>query len=254
VRHGQAGGHGAEAGADGGDVKVRHGRDGCGKHDGEQDARPAGAEPLQGEDHSHRACCDDEGMPVCCGRGGGEHGQLFEERPRLCPGELQAEQVFQLAGANDDRDARREADRHRIGHELHERAEPEPARQRQHHAGQKDGEDQPVHTMGRGGHVDQNDEGAGGSADLEPAAAQQRNEEAANDRRDQALRRACARGNGDGDGERQRHDGDGEAGNCVGPELRKAVALAQHRDELWRVEIREARRRGRRLLTERCHG
>jgi hypothetical protein len=44
--------------------------------------------------------------------------------------------------------------------------------------------------MGRGRRVDEHDEGARRSANLEPAAAQGRNEEAANDRRDQTLRRA----------------------------------------------------------------
>ena len=54
-----------------------------------------------------------------------------------------------------------------------------------------------------------------GPADLEARAAQQRDEEAADDRRVEPLRGRGARGDGDGHGEGQRDDGDGEAGHRI---------------------------------------
>ena len=92
------------------------------------------------------------------------------------------------------------------------------------------------------GRRDQHDEGAGRPADLEPAAAERRDEEAADDRREQALVRRDARGDGDRHRQRQRDDGDGQPGNGVGLELREPVAFAQHGHELGREQFGEARR------------
>ena len=69
----------------------------------------------------------------------------------------------------------------------------------------------------RGDHSgDDDDESAGRPADLHPRAAQRRDQEAGDDRRNQPLARAGAAGDAERHGERQRDDGDGEAGDEVG--------------------------------------
>jgi hypothetical protein len=74
----------------------------------------------------------------------------------------QAEEVLDLAGEDDDGDAGGEADRHRIGDELDEGAEPQEAHRHQHQARQEGGEDQPVHAVLRDGGRDQHDEAPAG--------------------------------------------------------------------------------------------
>ena len=66
---------------------------------------------------------------------------------------------------------------------------------------------------------DQDDEGAGRAADLKAAAADRRDEEAADDRRVEAALGRDARGDGDCHGQRQRNDGDGQSGKDVGLEV-----------------------------------
>ena len=89
---------------------------------------------------------------------------------------------------------------------------------------------------------DEHDEGARGSADLEAAAAERRDQKAADDRRIEPVLRLGARGDGDGHGERQRNYRDGEAGERVGFELRQPIALAHRGDELGREAVGEALR------------
>ena len=57
-------------------------------------------------------------------------GSFSQERPRLGPGEREAEQRHELAREDDRGDAGGEADRHRVGDELDEGAEPQQARPR----------------------------------------------------------------------------------------------------------------------------
>ena len=106
-----------------------------------------------------------------------------------------------------------------------------------------------VDAMTIDGRGHQHDEGAGRPADLEAAAAQRRNQEAADDGRVEPAFRRRARGDGDRHGQRQRHDRDREARHGVGAEGRQAIAFAQHRHELRHVELGEAR-----PLDQRCRG
>ena len=153
----------------------------------------------------------------------------------------QPEQLPELTGEDDHRNARREPDGHRKGNELDEGAEPQEPDSGQHQPRQERREDQPVHAVERDGAGHQNDEGAGRTADLEARAAEEGDEEPAHDCGVEALSRSCARCNGDGHGQRQRDDGDGQSGDGVRAQLCQSVAFAQDRDEFRGEEFGEAR-------------
>ena len=76
------------------------------------------------------------------------------------------------------------------------------------------------------------DEGAGRTSYLNPRAAEGGNEEAGNDRGDEALVGRRAAGDAQGHGQRQRDDRDCQPGDCIGPEDFCRVPLAKHGHEL----------------------
>ncbi len=166
--------------------------------------------------------------------------QLGQQIARLLARERQPEQVPDLAGEDDDADAGREADRHRKGNELDERAEAQPADRHQHDAGQQRRRGEPVQPVSGDGGGDEHDEGARRSADLEAAAAKQRDEEAADDSGIEPALGRDAGGNGNGHAERQRDDGDGEAGKRIGTQAGKIIALAPDGHDLRHVELGKA--------------
>ena len=169
-------------------------------------------------------------------------GSFSNRRAGSAPAQRQAEQIVQLAGEDDDGDGRGEADRHRIGDELDVGAEPQEAGRSKDHARQEGREDQPVDAVAGDRRGDEHDEGAGRTADLEAAAAQQRDQEAADDGRVEPALRRDARGDGDRHRQRQRDDGDRQPGNGVGAQMLEPVALAKHGHELWREKLGECRR------------
>ena len=86
-----------------------------------------------------------------------------------------------LAGDDDHGDAGCEPDRHRIGNVLDEGSEPEQPDRDQDQAGEQRGEHQAIIAFALDDGGDEHDEGAGRAADLEAAAAEQRDEKAADD-------------------------------------------------------------------------
>ena len=178
-----------------------------------------------------------------------EHQQLRQQGAGLLAGQGHAEQVLELAGEDDHGYARGEADGHRIGDELYVGADPEIADRHQNDAGHQRRQQQPVHAVAVDAGRHQHDEGAGRAADLEAAAAQRRDEEAADDRREKTPVRRDAGSDRDRHRQRQRDDRHGEAGGEIGAELGHPIALAQHRNQLGREEIAEAwsSRRGNRF-------
>ena len=131
-------------------------------------------------------------------------------------GERQAEEIVNLAGEDDDRDAGGEADGHRIGNEFDIGAEPQIAGRHQEHARHDGGEQHAVDAVALDGGGDEHDEGARRAADLKPAAAQERDQEAADDGGVEAAIRRDTRADGDRHRQRQGDDGDGETGENVG--------------------------------------
>ena len=87
---------------------------------------------------------------------------------------------------------------------------------------------------------DEHDEGAGRAADLEAAAAEGRDEKAADNRGKEPVLGLGARGDGDGHGERQSDDRDGQTRKRVGAKLREPVALAHRGEELGREAVVKA--------------
>ena len=151
--------------------------------------------------------------------------------------QCQTEEFPDLAGEYDDPDPCGEANRHREGYELDERAKPRETGRGQHQAGQEGCEDQPLHSMFGDRCRDQNDESPRRAADLEPRPAEQGDEEAPDDSRIKTLSRGGARGDGYCHGERQCHDCDGQTRDGVRTQMRGPVALAQDRDQFGGVKL-----------------
>ncbi len=155
---------------------------------------------------------------------------------------LQAEQVLDLRREDDDRDPAREAGDDRVRDELDRAAEPGEAEDDQHAAREDRDDRQAVEAVPRDDAVDDDDEGARRPADLDAAAAEQRDQEPGDDGGDEALFRGHAGGDREGDRERDRHDPDDDAGLEVREELGARVP-AQDREGL-----REPGRRHGRML------
>jgi hypothetical protein len=160
---------------------VNTGSDGLGsQHDCDQESRPVRAQAPQHDDQDQRAERDGDRRRPHRPGGGPQRGELGDELGRFVR-DFQPEQVLQLARQDDRRDARGETGRHRIRDVFDVGAEPEQADDHHDGARHQGGEYQPVIAVALHRRGDQHDEGAGWSADLHPAAAEQRHEKPADD-------------------------------------------------------------------------
>ncbi len=150
---------------------------------------------------------------------------------------MQAANVLQLTGRDGDGDAAGEADGHGVRDMLDERSQPEDAHQGQHQAGHEYGQQQTLDAKpgDRGGH--QHNEGAGRTADLESAAAQQRDHEAPDDGGVEPPLRRYAGGHGDGHRQRQGDDGYRQGGDRVLAKMGEPIALPKRGRELGVQEV-----------------
>ena len=82
------------------------------------------------------------------------------------------------------------------------------------------------------GRCHQNDEGTRRTADLEPAAAESRDQETTDNSCVEALRGCGAGGDGNGHGEGQGNDGNCQPCDSVRAQVRQAVAFAQYCHQL----------------------
>ena len=142
-----------------------------------------------------------------------------------------------MAGEDRDGDAAGKADGHRVRNIADQRAEPGQADDGEHHAREKDGDEQPVQpkSCDRGRH--QNDKCAGRTANLKPAAAQSRDKKATDDGRIKPAHRFDAGRHGDGHGQRKRHHGYGERGRDVAPKGFETVAFGNERNQFGTIEM-----------------
>ena len=149
-----------------------------------------------------------------------------------------------LAGEDNDGDARRESDRHRMRDVTDVCAKPHEADGEQDQPGQSGRQQHAVDAVARdaGGH--QHDESTRRSADLEPAAAERRNQKAADNRSVKSAIRRYAGGNRQRHRQRQRDNRNRQSRKRVGLEVRKAIAFAEHADELRRELLGKRRLRG----------
>ena len=178
-------------------------------------------------------------------QGVGKRTQLRQEFARLLARQGQAEQVMKLAGEDDDGNARREADRHRIGDEFDVGSHAQQPDRHQHQAGNAGRYQKPLDSVLRHRCGDKHDERPGRASDLEAAAAKQRNDEPANDGRVQAPVRGRPRCDSDRHRQWQRDDCNGQPGNGIRLEVSEPIPLAQDGDQFGGVELGEGRRPAR---------
>ena len=229
----------AEARADCVDGEIEEGRRERGGDDGEEESGEFGGEAAHEEDEGERGSGDGE-------RGETESGRVLQVGEPLGDevgggfGDNEAEEIFDLAGEDDEGDAGGEAGDDRLGHIFDDRAEAEDSGDKQHEAGHEGGLKQAVIAVGRDDIEDDDDESAGGAADLEAAAAEGGDDEAGDDGGDEAFVRGCAAGDGERHCQGEGDDGDGEARDDVFGEFLLVVAFVQGFDEFGR-ELAEGR-------------
>ena len=140
-----------------------------------------------------------------CARCRAEHLHAREELAGVF-GHRQAEEILDLRGRDQQRDAVGEADDDRPRNEAHRRAQAGEAQEQQDHAGHHGDHEQSGEAVLRDDAGDDHDERAGGTADLNLRSAQERNQEAADDGGvDAGLRRDAgsdAEGHGQGQGDK----------------------------------------------------
>ena len=115
-----------------------------------------------------------------------------------------------------------EAGDHRIGNEPQHAAEARGAEQDQDHARHAGGEQQAVDTVLGGDASDDHDECTGRAGDLDAATAEQRDHDAGDDCRVEALFGLDARGDRECHGEREGDHTDDDAGDDVAAPIDRA--------------------------------
>ncbi len=137
----------------------------------------------------------------------------------------QAQQVLDLRGCDEQGDAVGEAEHDGARDELDRVAEAGDGQHEQHHAGHHRDHQQARDAVLRDDAGDDDDEGPGRPADLNPRSAERRDDQPADDRGVDAGLRRHARRDSERHRERQRDDADGDAGDQVGRERLPRVAL-----------------------------
>ena len=146
----------------------------------------------------------------------GAHGRL-----------RQPEDVADLRREDGQGDTCREADNDGVGNELDDDAQAESAQRDEYQASQNRGDEQALQAILRVVHdaIDDDDEGTRRAANLHLCAAEQRDEEACHDGRNDALLGRHAAGNAEGDGKGQGHNAHDDARHEVLQERLAAVIL-----------------------------
>ena len=181
-------------------------------------------------DHDDRQCrrSDADGCR-CDGRCMVDVRAPLGEKFRRHGAHLQAEEIFDLAREDDDGDPAREAGDHRMRDELDRAAELRESHDDEQHASHQRRHREPVDAVLLHDAVDDHDERAGRSADLNARAAERGDDEAGDDGGPQTAAGGDAAGDREGDGEWERDDADDDAGREVAAELRAGV-VPERRD------------------------
>ena len=151
------------------------------------------------------------------------HPLVDEVRRRV--GDTQAEEVVHLRREDGYRDTRREADNHRIRHELDDISQLEYAHDNQQDTRHDSGYQQSCQPMLLDNAVDNHDKRTRRAPYLHLAAAECRDDETRDNRRYQALRRTHARRDTEGDCQRDSHNTDNDSCHCVLQETLLVVAF-----------------------------
>lgn len=148
----------------------------------------------------------------------------------LLAAEVEAEDVGHLRGEDGHGNTAREAHDDGIGDELDDRTQPEEPHEQEQHAAHERCHQKSRLAVLLDDAVNDDDEGAGRAANLDAAAAQQRDDKAGDDGRDDALLGRDARSDAEGDGQRQGDDADDDAGHQVAHKVGTRV-VAERVDE-----------------------
>src|SRR6185436_3963826 len=132
----------------------------------------------------------------------------------------QPEEILPLSGPDDDSDAGSEPGDHRIGNEFDDRTEARDSEQQQDHAGQQSSDLQTVDAVLSSDAGEDDDKGAGGTCYLQPATAEQRNDDTGDDRRVETLLGLRTRSDRKSHRERQSYHTDDDAGDDVTQPMR----------------------------------
>lgn len=136
----------------------------------------------------------------------------------LFAAEIKAENIGNLSGENRERDTAGEANDDGIRDELDHRSELEDSEKYQKNAGEDGGCHESAESVGLDNTVDYDDERTGRTADLDLAAAEERDEESCYYRRDDSFFRRDAGCYRKGNRKRKRNDTDNRARHEVGHE------------------------------------
>ncbi|MNP12292.1 hypothetical protein D3C76_1045200 [compost metagenome] len=142
-------------------------------------------------------------------------------------GQLQAEQVLDLQGGDDDADAGGETQGDRIGDELDQPAEARQAHGDQDHPGHQGAQQQSAHAELLGDGQQYHHEGSRGAADVEARAAGEGDQRCRHQHGVQAVLRRHTYGNGQRHGQGDGDDADREPGGQVAAQGGNGVTLAQ---------------------------
>ncbi len=155
----------------------------------------------------------------------------FEERLGRWMGEADAEEIRELTGEDDDRNAGCESRRHRVRNELDDGTQAKDAGQHEERAANEGRYEQVDETLARMESFELVDdarqhhyEGAGRAGDEEAASAQQGCDASRDDDGDEAVCRGSSGRDGKRDGKRNRHGADDEAGGQIMREVGEAIA------------------------------
>ena len=138
---------------------------------------------------------------------------------------LEPEKILDLTREDDDRDSTRESNDHRMWYELDRCAEAGDAEHDEYDPRHQRGDDEPVDTEALDDTVDDDDERAGRSSDLNSGSAKRRDEKAGNNRGVKPAIRCDTAGDGKRNGERKSNDTNYDAGYDIGIKLRTIVGL-----------------------------
>ena len=145
--------------------------------------------------------------------------------------DLQAEEVLDLRGENGQCDTGGKADHDRVGDVFDDGSQVQDAHHDQECTGHEGRDHQAVHAVFLDDSEDDDDEGAGGAADLDLAAAEERDEESRHDGGQDAGLRSGAGRDAERDGQRKGDDADDDTCQQVLDKLLLVISVLERREQ-----------------------
>ena len=228
------------------------------QHNRNQKSRQSGSEFFQCNNHAKCTKADQKSRDMHRGHRSKISLPLGQEPGRHIL-ERKSQKILNLTRRDDESDPGRKARDHRMRNELDQSADPERSGRDQDESSQECGDEQAIIAM-FGNHVeDDHDKGPGGTTDLDPRPAEERDQKSSDYSCDQPLVGRCAAGDGQCHGQGQRNDRHRQTGDRVRSEQTKIIALTHGGDEFGckalhgaALAIRPPASPGRTISTRRC--